>query len=107
MSDTKTRNVLQTLSVIVESSEISSTNDPENEAVTTKIIKVVGGPRNYGPTPEEQEEQERKQAVEKQQRLMQDAAERALREAEEETRMTALLEEWVIPTLLWLKRPLA
>lgn len=87
----------------VESSEISSVNDPENEAVIKKIIEVVGGPRNYGPTPEEQEEQERKHAVEKQQRLMQDAAERALREAEEETRMTALLEEWVIHTLLWLK----
>ncbi|MCI4389630.1 hypothetical protein PGIGA_G00100390 [Pangasianodon gigas] len=82
------------LEIHPEHIEINSVNDPENEAVIKKIIEVVGGPRNYGPTPEEQEEEERKQAVEKQQRLMQDAAERALREAEEETRMTALLEEW-------------
>ncbi|KAM9435519.1 adenylate kinase 7-like, partial [Clarias gariepinus] len=70
-----------------------SVNDPENEATSRKIIEVVGEPRNY-PTPEEQEALERKRALEKQQRLMQDAAERTLREAEEETRMTALLEEW-------------
>ncbi|MCJ8743897.1 hypothetical protein PDJAM_G00099620 [Pangasius djambal] len=82
------------LEIHPEHIEINSVNDPENEAVIQKIIKVVGGPRNYGPTPEEQEEEERKQTMEKQQRLMQDAAECALREAEEETRMTALLEEW-------------
>lgn len=86
--------------VSVKSSVINSVNDPENEAVIKKIIEVVGGQRNYGPTPEEQEEEERKQTVEKQQCLMQNAAKRALREAEEETRMTALLEEWVIHTLL-------
>lgn len=75
-------------------------NDPENEAVIKKILEALGEPRNYGPTPEEREEQERKAAAEKQQRLVLDAAECALREAEEETTMTALLEEWVIPTLL-------
>lgn len=75
-------------------------NDPENEAVIKKIIEVVGVPRNYGPTAEEQAEQERKQAVEKQQRIMQATAERVLREAEEEARMIALLEEWVRHTLL-------
>ncbi|KAK2864252.1 hypothetical protein Q7C36_003406 [Tachysurus vachellii] len=74
--------------------EINRLDDPENEAVIKKIIEVVGEPRNYGPTPEEQKEQERKRALEKQQRFMQEEAERALREAEEETRMTALLEEW-------------
>ncbi|KAK3542420.1 hypothetical protein QTP86_025920 [Hemibagrus guttatus] len=82
------------LEIHPEHIEINSVNDPENEAVIKKIIEVLGGQRNYGPTPEEQEEQDRKHAVEKQQRLMQDAAERAFREAEEETRMTALLEEW-------------
>lgn len=65
-----------------------------------KINEVVGEARNYGPTPEEQEEQERKRAVEEQQLLIQDAAQRALREAEEETRMAALRKEWVIHTLL-------
>lgn len=71
-------------------------DDPDNGAVIKKIIEVVGQLRNYGPTPEEQEQ---KEAVEKQQRLMQDAA-KQLRESEEETRMIALLEEWVIPILL-------
>lgn len=75
-------------------------NDLENEAVLKKIIEVVGGPRNYGPTAEEKEDQEKKQAVEVQQRLMLDAAERALREAKERVRLTALLEEWVSHTLL-------
>lgn len=82
--------------VSVEFSEINNMDDPENGAVIKKIIDVVGRPRNYGPTPEEQEW---KEAVEKQDNIMHDAAEHAPREAEEETRMTALLEEWVIPTL--------
>lgn len=82
-------------------------SDPENEAVMEKIIEAVGEPRNYGPTPEEKEEQERKRAAEEQQRLMQEAAERARRQAEEEIRMAALLKEWVIHTLLRLKRPSA
>ncbi|KAF5900298.1 adenylate kinase 7-like, partial [Clarias magur] len=73
---------------------INSVNDAENEAVIKAIIEVVGGAKNYGPTPEEQEELEREEAAEKQRRLTQEAAERALREAEEETRMTALLEDW-------------
>ncbi|KAF5900297.1 adenylate kinase 7-like, partial [Clarias magur] len=81
------------LEVHPEHIEINCVNDSQNEATLKKIIEVIGEPRYY-PTPEEQEELERKQAVEKQRRLMQDAAERALREAEEETRMTALLEEW-------------
>ncbi|XP_017310927.2 adenylate kinase 7a [Ictalurus punctatus] len=82
------------LEIHPEHIEINSVNDPENEAVIKKIIEVVGVPRNYGPTAEEQAEQERKQAVEKQQRIMQATAERVLREAEEEARMIALLEEW-------------
>ncbi|KAI4894405.1 hypothetical protein NFI96_030573, partial [Prochilodus magdalenae] len=74
--------------------EISSIHDPENRTVIEKIIQVVGGAMNYGPTPEEQAEEERKRAVERQRELMQEAAEREAREAEEKARMTTLLEEW-------------
>ncbi|TSP57635.1 Poly(A) polymerase alpha [Bagarius yarrelli] len=82
------------LEIHPEHIEISSMDDPENDAVFKKIVEMVGGAKNYGPTPEEREEQKRKAAEEKQQRLMQETAKRALREAEEETRMASLREEW-------------
>lgn len=88
------------MTISVKSSVINSVNDAENEAVIKTIIEVVGGARNYGPTPEEQEELDRKEAAELRRRLTLEAAERALREAEEETRMTALLEEWVNPRVI-------
>ncbi|KAF7690476.1 adenylate kinase 7a [Silurus meridionalis] len=92
--DETTIDYFDELEIHPEHIEINSMNDPENGDVVKKIIKMVGAPRNYGFTPEEVEEQERKQAAEKKERTMKDAAERAHREAEELTRLIAQLEEW-------------
>uniref|UniRef100_A0AAR2L749 Nucleoside-diphosphate kinase n=1 Tax=Pygocentrus nattereri TaxID=42514 RepID=A0AAR2L749_PYGNA len=69
-------------------------DDTENRAVIEKIIEVVGGAMNYGPTQKEQAEEERKRAVERHQQLIQEAAEMELIEAVEKARMTVVLEEW-------------
>uniref|UniRef100_A0A8C7NDS8 Adenylate kinase 7a n=1 Tax=Oncorhynchus mykiss TaxID=8022 RepID=A0A8C7NDS8_ONCMY len=57
-------------------------------------IMLVGRPRNYGPTPEEREEMERKSVEETAQRLVLETAEWNRREAETAAKMATQLEEW-------------
>lgn len=60
-----------------------------------KITRLVGCPRNYGPTPEEREEMERKSIKETAQRLVLETAEWKRREAETAAKMATQLEQWV------------
>uniref|UniRef100_A0A674CIX6 Adenylate kinase 7a n=1 Tax=Salmo trutta TaxID=8032 RepID=A0A674CIX6_SALTR len=57
-------------------------------------ILLVGRPRNYGPTPEEREEMERKSIKETAQRLVLETAEWKRREAETAAKMATQLEQW-------------
>ncbi|XP_062857082.1 adenylate kinase 7a isoform X2 [Trichomycterus rosablanca] len=92
--DESVLNYFDELEIHPEHIEINNVNDSENEAVIEKIIEIVGKAMNYGPTPEECEELERKQAVQRQQQLIYEADENVCRETEENARITALLEEW-------------
>ncbi|XP_078251374.1 adenylate kinase 7-like [Rhinoraja longicauda] len=74
--------------------DVSQDNDAENLPVVHQIIQVVGKPKNYGATPEELMELQRKEADE---HLAKEAAERAeqeRREAEETAAKLARWEEW-------------
>ncbi|XP_052391071.1 adenylate kinase 7a [Carassius gibelio] len=68
--------------------------DCENVDTVEKIIKTVGRPKNYGPSPEELEEERKRKEDEWHQQLKQEEVERELRQRGENDKMTALLEEW-------------
>ncbi|XP_049340519.1 adenylate kinase 7a isoform X2 [Astyanax mexicanus] len=87
-------NYFDELEIHPEHIEINSTIDSENKAVIEKIIQIVGGAMNYGPTPEEKAEEQQKIALLRDQQLAQEAADRGLREAEKKARISAQQEEW-------------
>lgn len=60
-----------------------------------KILDTVGQPRNYGPSSQEVEEEERRKAEERMRREAQERAEEESREAEEARHRAARWEEWV------------
>ncbi|XP_059355072.1 adenylate kinase 7a [Carassius carassius] len=68
--------------------------DCENVDTVEKIIKTVGWPKNYGPSPEELEEERKRKEDEWHQQLKQEEVEKELRQRVENDKMTALLEEW-------------
>uniref|UniRef100_A0A4W3JD38 Adenylate kinase 7a n=1 Tax=Callorhinchus milii TaxID=7868 RepID=A0A4W3JD38_CALMI len=74
--------------------DITKDTDPSNTALVEKITSLVGKTRNYGPTPEELAEIERKQAKEQLLKEVTERAERERREAEESAEKLARWEEW-------------
>lgn len=56
---------------------------------------MVGQPRNYGPSKQELEREERRKAEERMRREVQDKAEEERREAEEARHRAANWDEWV------------
>ncbi|XP_073494623.1 adenylate kinase 7 [Phyllobates terribilis] len=74
--------------------DVSKDDDPEYKAVIKQITKEVGEPRNYGLTPEEMAELEKKQAEESLTREAERVAEVNRLEAEEEAEKIARWEEW-------------
>ncbi|XP_060684562.1 adenylate kinase 7 isoform X4 [Hemiscyllium ocellatum] len=74
--------------------DVSQDNDAENTPVIDDIIKIVGSAKNYGPTPEELKELQRRQADERLAREAAEIAERERREAEEAAEKMARWEEW-------------
>ncbi|XP_043552991.1 adenylate kinase 7 isoform X2 [Chiloscyllium plagiosum] len=74
--------------------DVSQDNDAENTPVIDDIIKIVGSAKNYGPTPEELKELQRRQADERLAREAAEVAERERREAEEAAEKMARWEEW-------------
>lgn len=80
----------------VHPDHIDITNDPDENMKDTvdKIIKIMGSPRNYGPTPEELAEIERvetEKRLENERILRQEKEERERQEAQERAKS---LEEW-------------
>ncbi|XP_044023748.1 adenylate kinase 7 isoform X2 [Siniperca chuatsi] len=76
--------------------EITSSNEPDCLLLMQKIFDTVGQPRNYGPSSQEVEEEERRGAEERMRREAQEKAEKERREAEEARHRAALWEEWVV-----------
>lgn len=60
-----------------------------------KMVEIVGKVMNYGPTPEELEETEKKRVKLRQEQLIHEAAKHVCRGVEETSRITALHDEWV------------
>lgn len=72
-----------------------STADPEYRNVVKTITELVGQPKNYGLSPEEQEEEERRLKEEQDQKLALEAAERKLRNEAALAEMAIQYEQWV------------
>ncbi|XP_026196850.1 adenylate kinase 7-like [Anabas testudineus] len=71
-----------------------NTDDPEYSDVMKKITEIVGIPKNYGVSPEEQKEEDRKKERERKQRLAAVAAERKCKNEAALAEMAAQYEEW-------------
>ncbi|XP_064195391.1 adenylate kinase 7-like [Anguilla rostrata] len=82
------------LEIHPEHIEITGDEDSEFLAATEKIIKAVGKAKNYGPSAEEREEEERKNAEERAKLLAAEMEERERKEAEKAARQAVQLEEW-------------
>ncbi|XP_071225526.1 adenylate kinase 7a [Salvelinus alpinus] len=94
VEDETVLNYFDELEIHPEHIEVNNAVDPEYGDVMDKITRLVGRPRNYGPTPEEREEMERKSVEETAQRLVLETAEWKRREAETAAKMATQLEEW-------------
>ncbi|XP_055729279.1 adenylate kinase 7a isoform X2 [Salvelinus fontinalis] len=94
VEDETVLNYFDELEIHPEHIEVNNAGDPEYGDVMDKIIRLVGRPRNYGPTPEERKEMERKSVEETAQRLVLETAEWKRREAETAAKMATQLEEW-------------
>ncbi|XP_013999274.1 adenylate kinase 7 isoform X2 [Salmo salar] len=94
VEDETVLNYFDELEIHPEHIEVNNAVDPEYGAVMDKITRLVGRPRNYGPTPEEREEMERKSIKETAQRLVLETAEWKRREAETAAKMATQLEQW-------------
>lgn len=60
-----------------------------------KITELVGSPKNYGLSPEEQEEEDRRNAEERKQKLAEEHAEMKRRNKAAVAEMTVQYEQWV------------
>ncbi|EDO36546.1 predicted protein [Nematostella vectensis] len=69
-------------------------NDPKMCATVEQIKKLMGEPRNYGPTPEELAEMERKETEKRLEKERKEREERERREAEEAALRAQREEEW-------------
>ncbi|XP_029316095.1 LOW QUALITY PROTEIN: adenylate kinase 7 [Cottoperca gobio] len=74
--------------------EITSSEEPDCLLLMQKIFSAVGLPRNYSPSSQEVEEEERRKAEERMRSQAQERAEEERREAEEARHRAAHWEEW-------------
>ncbi|XP_072546355.1 adenylate kinase 7 isoform X2 [Salminus brasiliensis] len=87
-------NFFDELEIQAEHIEITSSDDLDYLMVMEKVIKSVGQPRNYGPSSEEVELEERRQADIRLREQAAQQAEMERREAEEAAQRTQSWEEW-------------
>lgn len=78
-----------------------TTSDPEYTDVMKKITEMVGIPKNYGLSPEEQDG---KKEEERKQKLAAEAAEKKRRNEAALAEMVAQYEEWVRSVVLHIHR---
>lgn len=95
---------INTYTVSVACPEITSSDEPDCLLLMREIFNIVGQPRNYGPSIQEVEEEERRKTEEKMRREAQERAEEEQREAEQARCRAALWEEWVGGNLLGLQQ---
>lgn len=81
---------------MISSSPEVRTDDPEYTDIMKMITRVVGPPKNYGLSPEEQDQ---KKEEERRQKRSAEAAERKLRNEAVLAEMAAQYEDWVSNTV--------
>ncbi|XP_024256762.1 adenylate kinase 7 [Oncorhynchus tshawytscha] len=94
VEDETVLNYFEELDIHPEHIEITSSDDQEYLVVTERIIKSVGKPKNYGPTSQELEEEERRSADRRLRTEAQKRADTERRETEEAQQRAARWEEW-------------
>nr|XP_029543553.1 adenylate kinase 7-like [Oncorhynchus nerka] len=94
VEDETVLNYFEELDIHPEHIDITSSDDQEYLVVTERIIKSVGKPKNYGPTSQELEEEERRSADRRLRTEAQKRADTERREAEEAQQRAARWEEW-------------
>lgn len=75
--------------------DVSKDTSKNNADTIEKIKKIIGEPRNYGPTDEELEEMKRAEEEARIKKETEEKAERERLELEEATQRRARQEEWV------------
>ncbi|XP_021429574.1 adenylate kinase 7 isoform X2 [Oncorhynchus mykiss] len=95
VEDETVLNYFEELDIHPEHIEITSSDDQEYLVVTERIIKSVGKPKNYGPTSQELEEEERRSADRRLRTEAQKRADTERRETEEAQQRAARWEEWL------------
>ncbi|KAM9432425.1 adenylate kinase 7 isoform 1-T1 [Salvelinus alpinus] len=94
VDDETVLNYFEELDIHPEHIEITSSDDQEYLVVTERIIKSVGKPKNYGPSSQELEEEERRSADRRLRTEAQKRADTERRETEEAQQRAARWEEW-------------
>nr|XP_046164306.1 adenylate kinase 7 [Oncorhynchus gorbuscha] len=94
VEDETVLNYFEELDIHPEHIDITSSDDQEYLVVTERIIKSVGKPKNYGPTSQELEEEERRSADRRLRTEAQKRADTERRETEEAQQRAARWEEW-------------
>uniref|UniRef100_A0A674F456 Adenylate kinase 7b n=1 Tax=Salmo trutta TaxID=8032 RepID=A0A674F456_SALTR len=94
VEDETVLNYFEELDIHPEHIEITSSDDQQYLVVTERIIKSVGKPKNYGPTSQELEEEERRSADRRLRTEAQKRADTERRETEEAQQRAARWEEW-------------
>ncbi|KAM8832111.1 adenylate kinase 7-like isoform 4-T4 [Spinachia spinachia] len=85
---------LEQINKSMEMDQEVTTDDLLYTVVMPKIFKIVGVPKNYGPSPEELEEEDRKRDAERKQKVTEEAAARKRRNQAALAEMAAQYEEW-------------
>lgn len=77
-----------------EKIDVSKDTSPMMKDTVEKIKKMIGKPRNYGPTPEELEEMKKQEEEARQKKEAEEKAEKERKEAEEQAERKKRQEEW-------------
>jgi len=94
VEDETVLNYFDELEIHPETIAISESDDKEHERIINRISRMVGEPRNYGPTEEEREELERKQVEEKMRKEAEERDQKQLQEAKELAQLRERQQQW-------------
>ncbi|XP_077994074.1 adenylate kinase 7-like [Glandiceps talaboti] len=92
--DNSVLNYFDELEIHPDHIDVTKETDSENKNIVEQVIKIMGEPRNYGPTPEELEEMERIETEKRLKREKEEKEERERQEAEEAAERQQRQQEW-------------
>ncbi|XP_071962489.1 adenylate kinase 7-like [Antedon mediterranea] len=92
--DTTVLNYFDELEFHPENIDVSKETDPKNQNIVEQIVKIMGEPRNYGPTADEVEEMDRIKAEKRLKKEQEEKEEIERKEAEEKAETIKRQTEW-------------